>query len=640
MPNPNALSGRDKLLFVGCFVALITTAFGFIVRSMLLNEWGDVFSLTQTQKGEIQGVGLWPFAISIVVFSLVIDRIGYGKAMVFAFACHVTSAILTIFAWNYWSLYIATFIVAIGNGTVEAVINPIVATMFRADKTKWLNILHAGWPGGLVLGGILAIQLGDADWRWKVGLLLIPAVIYGLMLMRCKFPVQERVAAGVSNKEMMREAGGFGMLIVVLLIALELGRVFQWDLQISLGAAAVIGLGFGIYARGLGRPLFVFLLLLMVPLAITELGTDGWIVALMEGQMATMELEPVWVLIYTAAIMMVLRLFAGPFVHRLSPLGLLAVSSLLAAVGLVLLSQSVGQMILVAATVFGIGKTFFWPTMLGLVSERFPKGGALTLNATGGVGMLAVGVIGLPLMGLVQDNRTTDRIQAEVPAVYETLVTDKDGLFGSYTAIDPVKLEALVGAEKDTVDVIVEETRRGSLLYFAILPVIMLFSYIGLARYFKKRGGYRAEVLGGSAAPPAPPAARPAAKPAPAPTPLPAPAPPPAPKSPPPAPPPPASTPPPDPIPEELTKLEHSDQDDFGRAFDDDDDDEYVEIEEEEVDKKEEEDDEDWAPPPPPGAPPPPEAPPPSPPKSSPGGPPPSRPKSPPPGDGGKPGWM
>ena len=130
------MSPRDRLLFLGCFVALITTAFGFIVRTMLINEWGVEFSLTETQKGEILGVGLWPFAISIVVFSLIIDRIGYGRAMVFAFACHVISAIMTIFAESYWSLWIATFIVALGNGTVEAVINPVVATLFRRDKTK------------------------------------------------------------------------------------------------------------------------------------------------------------------------------------------------------------------------------------------------------------------------------------------------------------------------------------------------------------------------------------------------------------------------------------------------------------------------------------------------------------------------
>ncbi|MEM8712772.1 MAG: MFS transporter, partial [Planctomycetota bacterium] len=165
--HADSSAGEDKLLFWACFIALIATAFGFIVRAMVIDDWAAEFQLSETQKGEIFGVGLWPFAISIVVFSLIIDRIGYGRAMVFAFVCHVASAIVTYFAQGYWSLWVGNFIVALGNGTVEAVINPVVATMFARNKTKWLNILHAGWPGGLVLGGLLT--LGPAATRSLIG---------------------------------------------------------------------------------------------------------------------------------------------------------------------------------------------------------------------------------------------------------------------------------------------------------------------------------------------------------------------------------------------------------------------------------------------------------------------------------------
>src|SRR5687767_14394624 len=120
----------NKLLFYACFVSLVTTSFGFILRALTLPEWGQEFNLTKTQIGEIAGVGLWPFAISIVLFSLIIDKVGYKNAMIFAFVCHVSSAALTYFADGYTMLYIATFIMALGNGTVEAVTNPAVATMF------------------------------------------------------------------------------------------------------------------------------------------------------------------------------------------------------------------------------------------------------------------------------------------------------------------------------------------------------------------------------------------------------------------------------------------------------------------------------------------------------------------------------
>lgn len=163
-------SANSKRLFWACFMSLIATAFGFVVRSMIITDLGKQFDLSATQQGEIFGAGLWPFAISIVLFSLIVDKIGYGRAMAFAFVCHVVSCVMTIFATGYWSLYIATFIMTLGNGSVEAVINPVVATMFSKEKTKWLNILHAGWPGGLVIGGIMAIALGAIgieSWKWK-----------------------------------------------------------------------------------------------------------------------------------------------------------------------------------------------------------------------------------------------------------------------------------------------------------------------------------------------------------------------------------------------------------------------------------------------------------------------------------------
>lgn len=142
--TPANSNAPDMKLFYACFVAMVTTAFGFILRALILPEWGRDFKLTQTELGQIAGVGLWPFAISIVLFSLIVDKIGYKTSLIFAFVCHVASAFITIYADGYWMLYTGTLVVALGNGVVEAVVNPVVATMFPTQKTKWLNILHAG----------------------------------------------------------------------------------------------------------------------------------------------------------------------------------------------------------------------------------------------------------------------------------------------------------------------------------------------------------------------------------------------------------------------------------------------------------------------------------------------------------------
>ena len=497
--NTDGLTLEDadqrRFLFLSCFIALIATAFAFIVRAMLISTWGDEFNLTNTQQGEIFGVGLWPFAISIVLFSLIIDRIGYGRALFFAFLCHVSSVILTITANGYWDLWIATFIVAIGNGTVEAVINPVVATMYKKDKTKWLNILHAGWPGGMVLGGLLAMYVGQTDgaglydnWKLMVGLLLVPTFIYGAMLFRCRFPVQERVAAGVSHRDMLAEIGEIGIFIIAGLVCQEICRVFGWPAYAGWVLALFAASCFGIHTKSLGKPLFIVLLIIMGFLATTELGIDSWVTPLMEGEVK----EPITVLLYTSAIMMVLRFLAGPIVHRLSPLGLLAVCSALAAAGLWLLSGASGvAMIFFAATIYAVGKTFFWPTMLGVVSERFPRGGAMTINGIAAVGMLSVGIVGSVFLGRIQDTETVKGLRAEQPQLVAAVVTEKSSVLGSYEAVDPDAAKYLEQEDQDAIKALGKKSQKAALSTAALFPVVMLISYLLLILYFRSQGGYK-----------------------------------------------------------------------------------------------------------------------------------------------------
>jgi len=487
------VSTKTKWLFWASFVALVATSFGFIIRAQVIGSWGIDFNLSETQKGELLGVGLWPFSLSIVLFSLVIDKIGYGRAMIFAFVCHIASAIITIFATGYTMLYIGTFIVALGNGAVEAVINPVVATIFSKEKTKWLNILHAGWPGGMVLGGILILFMGPAvGWEWKVGLIFIPTLIYGIMMLRCTFPVHERVKAGVSYKEMLQEAGIIGALIVIVIMTAEIGRIFEWSLTVQLLLSGILIIAYGFYVRSLGQPLFIFLLLIMLPLATTELGTDSWITELVTPVMAELGMQAGWVLVYTSFVMMILRFSAGPIVERLNPLGLLALSSAIAIVGLVSLSKAAGIIIFIAATVYALGKSFFWPTMLGVVAERFPKGGALTLNTISGVGMLSVGVIGAAFLGNIQDKQIDQELLSENPTLHQKIVAEeKTSVFGNYLPLDHDKIKTLSEQENEQLAKIMSEAKQNALMTVAIFPSIMLICYLILIYYFKKKGGYQ-----------------------------------------------------------------------------------------------------------------------------------------------------
>ena len=507
-----------RRLFVGCFISLIATAFGFAVRGAILDDWGQQFNLSQEDKGVIQGVGLFPFAISIILISLVIDRIGYGTAMMIAFVGHVSSALLTIFSTNFQMLYVGTFIYALSNGVVEAVINPVVATMYDRNKTHWLNVLHAGWPGGLVLGGLLAIgvqaggdMLGTLPgriWQWQMALVLIPTLVYGVALFGQKFPVQERVAAGVSYKDMLREFGwGSAYICSVLLI----GGVVQIvhvtfgveapSLLVQAAAALVPTVLFALYVRSFGRPMFVFLLLVMFLLATTELGTDSWIADIMRAVLQDPHKGTLF-LVYTSLIMFVLRFFAGPLVHRISPLGLLTLCAAIACGGLLWLANagSALSVLLMAATFYAFGKTFFWPTTLGVVSEQYPRGGALMMNAIAGVGMLAVGVIGSPAIGTIQDHRIDTLLSQEAPAIHTQVMKETQGIFGETRTVDPEKAAALSKPEQAQLEELTITAKQGALGRIAILPGIMFVCYLGLLAYFRSKGGYRSEVLTGHAA--------------------------------------------------------------------------------------------------------------------------------------------
>ncbi len=521
MSKENTSTAGNQMLFWGCFVALITTAFAFITRAFLVNDpglWPATFGLNSVQGQELFGAGIWPFAISIIVFSLIIDRVGYRAAMLFSFICYGVYAALAFMAYGvvnaagledealklaqgkaYNLLYAGSVILGLGNGTVEAFINPVVATMFRKEKTKWLNILHAGWPGGLVLGGILTILLKEQaanDWRILIYLIAIPAVVYLVMLMKAVFPVNERVASGTSYKEMLAEFGVLGALIACGLMFKQLGLVFGLSNTVVIVLIVAAVGGYGAYCRSMGRPILILLCVIMMPLATTELGTDGAITGLMAEPMEAAGWNPLWVLIYTSAIMMILRFFfAGPIVKKLTPIGLLATSALLAIIGLYLLSSAKGMaMIFVFATLYGFGKTFFWPTMLGVVSEQCPKGGALTLNAIAGIGMLTVGIVGGPVIGKMQEDSAKAAIEEVKPGVYATISKESSYVLGAYTAVDNEKVAELSKEDAPAaaaIDEAVKEGKQGALASVTILPIFMLACYLGMFFYFKSRGGYK-----------------------------------------------------------------------------------------------------------------------------------------------------
>ncbi len=484
----------DMRLFWACFIALVATSFIFGVRANTIGELQNAFNLSEAQKGNINGVGMWPFALSIIVFSLIIDKIGYKTAAIFAVACHTVSLILTLRATGYESLYWSTFLVAVANGTVEAFINPVVATLFSKEKSKWLNILHAGWPAGLALGALFTLLFAESGWQVKFGLCFIPVVIYAFLILPRKFPVNERVAAGVSYRDMLGQVGGIGFFAIGALFFAAVMQMLNQpaSLGITLGVGAAVGVVAGLYTRSPGNWLFLVVLLTMGPLATAELGTDGWMPELLKLSGPNVPHFETWVFVYTSVIMTVLRFYAGPIVHRFSPIGLLVVSAMVAIGGLLFLSNATGYVILAAATIYAFGKTFLWSTTLGMTSEQFPKGGALTLNGVSAVGVLGLGILGAPWIGIQQDLETDKQLTATNPALYQKVEGEARQTFmGEVPSLDQAKVKTLSEEDQAALEKIQAASKQGSFVRIATLPTFMLVCYLGLFFYFKTKGGYK-----------------------------------------------------------------------------------------------------------------------------------------------------
>ncbi|MCX8138552.1 MAG: MFS transporter [Thermogemmata sp.] len=453
-PASNGPTLNDKILFWASFFTLIAAGIGFSVRGVeILKDWGNQFGFTQTELGTITGGGLVGFGLAIIFFSFLADRFGYGKLMVVAFLLHTLSAVVTFAATPVFNQYgkegafyclnLGMWLFALGNGTCEAVINPLTATLFPKNKTHWLNILHAGWPGGLILGAVIMLGFNqfapNIRWEYKLGVFLIPVFIYGVMMVGRRFPSSEAKSAGVSVSDMMKTIGLFGFTFAAVMIALALASFLpsvvgpaistddpeKRDVILSYlggGIAFVIWLIFAWYTNfSIGSWVLALLYIMHALVGYVELGTDSWITNI-TNQVVQDQTQATLAFIWTNILMFTLRFFAGPIVHKINPVGLLFFSAVLGVIGLYLLGNPAINSIwpwLLAVTIYGIGKTFYWPTLLGVISERFPKGGALALGLSGGIGMISAGILGGPGIGYKQDYFAVSYLQ-ETPERQQT----------------------------------------------------------------------------------------------------------------------------------------------------------------------------------------------------------------------------
>jgi MFS family permease len=386
---------NQRRLFIASCLSLVVTAMIFVIRGDIAPQVEGVFHLSHEQYAFVSTMAFFGFAASILVASPMLDALGMRNLLYLAMLLHIGGILAFIAAPNYTVLYMSMLFAGFGNGLVEAVINPLTATVYPNEKVHKLNVLHSWWPGGLIIGGLIAYLLGllHVSWQVKMGIVIIPTVIYGLLIFGQRFPQTERAAAGISTGEMFKTVA---------------------------------------------KPAFLLLLFCMMLTASIELGPGQLLESVLRN---TAKMSGTMVFVYGSSLMFVLRYFAGPIAHKLSPIGMMCVSVLLAGIGLFMLAGVTSPVpAYVAATIFYVGVCFMWPTMLGITSERFPEGGALTMGLMGFAGQFALGVIILK-MGAVFDAWGAPEVfrfvakLALIPLVVFGIWWLKDRAAGGYKAV-------------------------------------------------------------------------------------------------------------------------------------------------------------------------------------------------------------
>jgi len=427
-----------RLFNLSC-IALLAAAWVFAFRADILGDLASTFGLTGGEVGGSVGGAFIAFGIAAFIGSPLCDILGMSRLLTIAFVLHLVGVLalvftpsLTQFAAPMTIIWWSQFVAGLAHGLIEAVINPLAATVYPDNKTHKLNVLHAWWPGGIAIGGLLSwatLQFFQLGWQVRFAFVLLPILAYGALLIGTKFPPTERKKSNVSDQDMFRE---------VL------------------------------------RPTFIILVITMLFTASLELGPGQWVNAILSKNVG---FPGILVLVYVSTLMFVFRFFAGALAHKLSPIGLMWISSLGAGLGLLALSFAKGPAIgLIAATLWGMGVCYMWPTMLGIAGERFPRGGALAMGVIGGSASIIVNY-GTTWIGQIYDLYT----QKALPAG-ENL---KD-LVGR-AATDPAAKSILEAAQSE-----------GAPWAFRWVSVAALFPLVVFGIWWmidKQSGGYKAVKL-------------------------------------------------------------------------------------------------------------------------------------------------
>lgn len=354
------------LSVLALFTAAMNTSLRAATAAGIKAQWIDPVAPADAGRliGEALGASFLGFAITLFLTSALLDVIGAKRMLLASGACFIIGTVTILLAGSLASgagvhriVWLGMLICGMGWGLTESAVNPLTAQLYPEDMTHRLNILHAWWPAGLIVGGLAGYCLSAAlSWQAILASTVIPAALVIVVAFGTTFPPPMRSESGVTFGEMMTEV--------------------------------------------IRRPSFLVWFGAMFLTAASELAPGQWVDVALTHKVG---MRGILLLVYVSALMFVLRHFGGRLARLLTNPGLLWVSSLLAAGGLFMLSRaSSPSSALLAATVWGAGVCVMWPTMLASVAERYPRGGSWMIALVGSAGALSIYFV-LPQLGSVYD---------------------------------------------------------------------------------------------------------------------------------------------------------------------------------------------------------------------------------------------
>ncbi|AOW21534.1 MFS transporter [Urechidicola croceus] len=383
---------KNKLFLAAC-ISLIVTSMTFAIRAGILTQLGTDFEISNEKLGWINSMAFLGFPIAMIIGGLLYNTVGAKKLMAVAFICHLLGLILTIYAGGFWSLIISTFFIGFANGSVEAACNPMIADMYTNNRTAMLNKFHVWFPGGLVIGALVSefMTNNGMGWQMQIAVMLIPTLIYGYLVFSQKFPEGENIESNTSEN-----------------------------------------------IKALANPLYIFIFFCMSLTAVSEFIPQQWVEKILGSSGAS----PMLVLALVTGIMALGRFFAGPIVHKLNPTGVLWMSAIITTIAIYLMSIADGSLIYAAAALFALGVCYFWPTMIGFISEYTSKTGALGMSLVGGMGMFATSIWN-PIIGSMLDAEKESAIASGLVGGAADIVAGKSIL--GFMVYFPLALVVLFG---------------------------------------------------------------------------------------------------------------------------------------------------------------------------------------------------